>query len=415
MTSPARVLYVHHTDKLGGATWCLYHLIRQLDRAAFTPVIALPQMGEAGPLFTALGVEVQTCPLPRFQHTTGGWWPLHRPWSAAALLRWWMQMGESRRRLATLIADIQPDLVHFNSVTLAPYSPAIPREIPVVVHVRESVVHGLLGVRQAWLRRLLTHYADRIIYICQDNRDRLTGPHPNGRVIYDPVDFARFDFQINGAAARRELGIPAAAKVVLFVGSLMHIKGAIPFLKAMALVLESVPDLYCLMPFTARTFSDVPWRRLVRGMANVLGLYSAGQQVERLLNGSPLGARTLRTDFRMDIERFYAAADVVAVPFVEPHFALPVLEAGAMGKPVAASRIGGIEEMVLEGQTGLLVPPGDEAALAAATVQLLRDPLLAARMGEAAYRKVVSSCSAEIHARRVAAVYRELLDGRGSF
>ena len=75
--------------------------------------------------------------------------------------------------------------------------------------------------------------------------------------------------------------------------------------------------------------------------------------------------------FRPDPERLNAAADLVVFPSTLPHFARPVIEAGAMAVPVVASRLGGVEELVEDGMTGILVPPGDPAALGDAIARVL--------------------------------------------
>ena len=409
MSQPKRILYVHHAHILSGATLSLVCLIQHLDRSRFTPVVCLTQEGEVEELFATQDVEVRECPMARFSHTTSAWWPLYKPPSAIKFGRWVAQYPAACRRLENVIEEVVPDLVHLNSLTLAPYAPVFSRQgVPVVVHVRESVMDGWFGVRKHWLRRLLIEHADAIIYICEDNRNRLTGAHSKGQVIYNPVDFSKFDRSLDRETVRRDLGIPDQSKVVLFVGGGIAIKGVMPFIEAMKQVLESVPDLYCLMPFTRYTPSTAPFRVLVRRMANLMGVYSTAQQVERMLADSAIAHRVLRTSFRLDIEKFFAASDVVVVPFLEPHFARPVIEAAAMAKAVVASRIGGIEEVVADGETGLLVPPGDVSALATATTRVLQDRALAERMGEAGYQKALRNYSASVHAEQVTALYRQL-------
>jgi len=85
------------------------------------------------------------------------------------------------------------------------------------------------------------------------------------------------------------------------------------------------------------------------------------------------------------------------------------LEAMATGRPLIASRMGGLTDMVEEGVTGLLVPPGDEAALRQAMERLLADPALRARMGEAAKRKVVEFQAGSV-VPRIEQLYRRLLN-----
>jgi glycosyltransferase involved in cell wall biosynthesis len=91
---------------------------------------------------------------------------------------------------------------------------------------------------------------------------------------------------------------------------------------------------------------------------------------------------------------------------VRPHFARPVIEAALAGKPAIASRFGGIAEVVSEGEGAVLVPPGDEAALAAAMEQMLRNPEVTKRMGERARDFAGERFSVARHVDAVEAVYR---------
>ena len=104
--------------------------------------------------------------------------------------------------------------------------------------------------------------------------------------------------------------------------------------------------------------------------------------------------------------------DVFALSSRSEGMPLVLLEAGAAGLPVVATRVGGVPEVIVEGETGLMVPPENETALATALCNLLHDIPMARQMGEAARRRVV----AEFSLRRMAAEYqrhyRELLQKR---
>jgi glycosyltransferase involved in cell wall biosynthesis len=112
---------------------------------------------------------------------------------------------------------------------------------------------------------------------------------------------------------------------------------------------------------------------------------------------------------RTDVPQLLAACDVLVFPSVEPHFARPIIEAGAMGKPVVASRLGGPLELVAEGETGLLVPREDPQALAEALIEVLRDPERAAALGEAGYQQAREHFNADKNAQATFALYDQLL------
>ena len=107
----------------------------------------------------------------------------------------------------------------------------------------------------------------------------------------------------------------------------------------------------------------------------------------------------------------YATATIAVLPSFEEAFGLPIVEAMATGLPVVATRVGGIPDIVVDGRTGLLVPPGDARELAAALGRLLDDPALARQLGIAGRERVVELYSWDVLAERTLELYRRLLTG----
>jgi glycosyltransferase involved in cell wall biosynthesis len=103
-----------------------------------------------------------------------------------------------------------------------------------------------------------------------------------------------------------------------------------------------------------------------------------------------LGVAVVFAGFQKDIGACLAAADVVAMPSLQEGLGVAALEAMAAGLPVVASRVGGLGEAVVDGETGVLVAPGDPVALARALAELARDPGRRARLGAAGRRRVLA-------------------------
>jgi glycosyltransferase involved in cell wall biosynthesis len=119
--------------------------------------------------------------------------------------------------------------------------------------------------------------------------------------------------------------------------------------------------------------------------------------------------RVIFLGHRDDIPDLMASCDLFVLPSLNEGLPLSVLEAMAAGKPVIASAIGGMDEIIMSGETGLLVPPADPASLAGAIRMLLSDSVFAQRLATAGKAYVHRKFSAETMVRRVAQIYDELL------
>jgi glycosyltransferase involved in cell wall biosynthesis len=188
-------------------------------------------------------------------------------------------------------------------------------------------------------------------------------------------------------SARELFGIPPEAKVVLFVSAWANdpLKGLGPFLEALH-GLAHIPEL-CVF---------------------VVG---RGAERETLgMRGVVLGS--VRDDLLLS--QVYSAADIFAAPSMQDNFPNTALEALACGVPLVAFAVGGLREIVRDGETGILVPPGDVAALRAALAQLLQSPQLRVRMAENSRRIAVEQYSVEIQAHRYVELYESQARSNGS-
>jgi len=127
--------------------------------------------------------------------------------------------------------------------------------------------------------------------------------------------------------------------------------------------------------------------------------------LERLAQTLGIRERVVFAGRRDDVPGLMAGCEVVCLPSRAEGLPLVLLEAMAQGKPVVASAVGGVPELVVDGETGLLVPPGDVEALAQALRRVLGDPELARRLGEAGRRRVRERFSAAAAADRVLSLY----------
>jgi glycosyltransferase involved in cell wall biosynthesis len=177
------------------------------------------------------------------------------------------------------------------------------------------------------------------------------------------VDLDRYDHQEPCCTLREEYGMEPTSQIVGVVGRLEIEKGHPTLLEAWPLVLRSVPDAYLM----------------------VVGEGSRLDALQEIAREMRILHRVVFTGRRDDVPAVTAAFDVAVLPSYREAQGLTILEAMAMSRPVVASNVGGIPEMIEDGVTGLLVPPHDPPALAAAIVRLLRHHQLADTLGRAGH------------------------------
>lgn len=209
------------------------------------------------------------------------------------------------------------------------------------------------------------------------------------------VDLRRFDpaaLAPARAAVRTALGIPPGARVVVFVGRLTRDKGARELVEAFLAAGASRPDLELLLVGPLEPERDPLPPDTLEAIADHPRIHAVG--------------------FSAEPERYLAAADLFCLPSYREGFGSVAIEAGALGLPVIATRVTGLVDAVVDGETGRLVPAKDAAALAAAMADLLDDDALRRRLGEAGRRRAVAGFDAEIVDAAVVAEYHRLLGGR---
>jgi glycosyltransferase involved in cell wall biosynthesis len=296
--------------------------------------------------------------------------------------------------VAALLAELRPEVVHNHmyraelvGTRAAIALGEIGRPRPYVV----STVHSsrVRSEEDRRILRLLTPRIDRLIAV---SRSIVAKLHAEGRdtapisLIHNGVDLERYDHQGPCCTLREEYGLPSEGPIVGVVARLEPEKGHPTLLEAWRSVVAAVPDATLL----------------------VVGEGSRREVLEALAVELGIADRVVFTGRRDDVPAVTAALDVAVLPSYREALGLSVLEAMALSRPVVASEVGGIPEMIEDGITGLLVPPHDPAALAAAIVRLLRDHPLADTLGRAGHDLVHDRFCIE---RMVAAVEQIYDDG----
>ncbi|MCC7519868.1 MAG: glycosyltransferase family 4 protein [Verrucomicrobiae bacterium] len=393
--TPRPVLYVHHERALGGAPLSLLYLIRQLDRTKWAPRVLCLRKGPAADLYRKEGLPVRIVPGPDLSHTELVWFRAQQlPRLAVRLLAsvpFFFRLRAVLREEASAAPALP--LVHLNSSTLAVAAFAAKSlGLPVVWHIREPLARGAFGLRRALIRAAIRRGSDAVVAICEEDATRL-GRMPPGRVrvIHNFVDFAQFDAALPKGAFRREIGAPEGAPILLYLGGEAATKGVAVLRRAARDLLARVPDAHLAIAGETGPESTAAWIRAVpAGLRRRVHL---------------LGMRT-------DVPALLADVALLLFPSTVPHFARPVIEAAAMEVPSVGSDLGGVRELVLPGETGVLIPPSDPRALADVTAALLADAAHRRAMGRKARAWARERFDAKKNAALTFAVYDDLLRAR---
>ena len=298
----------------------------------------------------------------------------------------------SARRLAKVFDERSVDVVHVHkgiAHSVALFATFFSRHRPVIV-----VNRGVSFPLDAFNRIKYHLRMDAVVTVCEDIKKVIVAsgrlPPDRVNVIYAGVDLERFDPEkTDRARVRREWSLADDETLVLQVGA-REWKGWKDLLRASAMLGGDFPKLKTAIV----ACEDDAKKSEVKAFAREQGIES----------------RVLPIGFRSDMPDVLAAAEIVADLSYEGLGITGTLrEAMALRVPVVGSSAGGNPELVVDGESGLLVPPRDIAATAAAIRRLLTDPSLAATLARAARARVETGFSSEVRLDRIESLYSRLL------
>ncbi|HSB67760.1 MAG TPA: glycosyltransferase family 4 protein [Candidatus Methylomirabilis sp.] len=291
-----------------------------------------------------------------------------------------------------LVRKLRPDIVHTHSSKagfvgrLAARMAGVPRILYTPHgHVFQGYFSPLVTRGIIAMERIAARWTDRIITLTDAEAEQhlALGIGRPERFVTIPsgIDLAR----LTAAAPRR---FPAHGPIVGTVARLAPVKGHRFLLEAMPGILQSCPEARFVF----------------------VGEGEARPALEEQARHLGLGERIIFTGFREDAPALLAGMDLFVLPSLNEGMGRVLVMAMALGKPIVATRVGGVPELLGDGEAGILVPPGDSAALAEAVTTLLRDPARAAALAEAGRRRA-TRYDAETMLSLLAKVYREVMEG----
>jgi glycosyltransferase involved in cell wall biosynthesis len=362
-----RVVEVLATGTNGGAQEHLYGLVSRMDHSRFDVSIVALSGGSAVRKLQRAGFEVLVIEEPDDAIAVGA--------------------------LAAHLVDVRPDVIHNHMYRAELVGTRAAIALGEIGHRRPYIVSTVHSSRvrseeDREMLRSLTPRMDQIIAVSKMIEDKLEQEGRTSapiRRIYNGVDLSEYDHTEPCCTLPEEYGMEPGSQIVGVVARLEPEKGHPTLLEAWPAVLRAVPDAYLL----------------------IVGEGSRREALEALARELRIAHRVVFTGRRDDVPSVTAALDVAVLPSYREAQGLSILEALALSRPVVASNVGGIPEMITDGVNGLLVPPHDPDALAAAIVRLLKDHPLADMLGRAGHDMVHDRFCIDLMVDAIQGIYEE--------
>jgi glycosyltransferase involved in cell wall biosynthesis len=292
-------------------------------------------------------------------------------------------------RLSRLLKQLKPDIVHAHDphgVAMAGLALSMSTQLakPPLVVSRRVDFH----LRNAALSRWKYRQVDCFICASEAIRQMIVAdgvPAARTVTVHEGVDLERVNTAPR-ASLHEELFLPHQAPIVGNVAALVPHKGQRHLIEAAALVVRKVPDA----------------RFVIAGEGELR------PALERQIKEHRLEKHVLLAGFRPDVLSLHKAFDVFVMSSITEGLGTSLLDAMAAAKPIVATATGGIPEVVVDGVTGILVPPRDDASMAAAIVQLLKDAALRQQMGYAGLARARDLFSSERMLKETLKVYKRV-------
>lgn len=374
--SPLVIAELAGSAAYGGGERYLEVLMARLDRTRFRPLLICPESGPFVEIMQGHGVPTRIIHLA----------PLVNPLALFRLVR--------------LLAREQVTILQTHGARSNAYGQVAGRlaGVPIIIStVHNSLLDYRIGPLKRWLYltvlRRTSHLADLIICVSEELRQHtivdVRTSSDRTVTVHNGIDMTRFQGRSSRATIRNELGVGDDPLLVV-IARLTEQKGHRYLLEALPSLIATWPKLRCLV------VGEGELRDALMELAARLGVASS----------------CVFTGARADIPDVLAGADVVLLPSVSEGFPFVLLEALAMGRPVVASRVNGVPELIEDRKTGRLVPPRDSQALARVIRELLLDPPQAAAMGEEGRRVVQERFTADGMVAQTVALFESVLGER---
>jgi len=305
------------------------------------------------------------------------------------------------KKIRAFISTEGFDIIHTHSIVSNFYgrSAILNKKVKLVTTVHADVYSELQDATGSWIKSKIWYIVDTFMarystFLIANSEATRKNIKQRGvkeekiRVIHNGIVCNDMSGTASSEVIRKKYGIPLTSPLIGTAGRLTRAKNQGLLINCAPAVLKEFPDAYFLIVGDGNLKEDFV------GQAAKLGISS----------------RVIFTGWQEDVYSFIMAMDVFVMPSQNEGFGIAVLESMACAKPVVATDVGGVGEIVVDGETGFMVPEGDKKMLAEKIVTILRDSSLLSKMGERGRLRLEEKFSVEIMAEETEALYCKVLE-----
>lgn len=404
-----RILYIEqNTDgTVGGSYFSLLFLVQGLDKSVYKPIVVFYQTNRLIPSYEEAGCKVLIMNKSKVLNMLN-LFPVLKAFDSHKTLRLFFVIPFIliQKTINYFLAFIFPafkcwyilkkekiDLVHLNNTLLRPQ-----QWILATLFTKAKIIAHERGINDTFpfQTRFWARFLDRIVCISDAVKNNLMNyGFPENQLIriYNGLDPAKFIVKKSREETLKELGIQPGCQVLGIVGNIKSWKGQETVIKSMVSVKKSFPDVKCLIIGSVSPDS--------------MNYY---EKLKNIVKHEELGDVVLFTGSRNDIPDLINCLSVLIHASILPEpFGRVLLEGMALEKPVITTSIGAGPEIIKDGETGLIVSPGDALSLADAVIKLMSDPNKAVAMGKSGRKRLTEHFTVLENVRQTEQMYSRIL------
>ncbi len=389
-----RILFIegNRDGTVGGSYFVLLDLVRGLDRSRYQPIVGFHRDNYLIDTFKEAGAEVVMFDnLPPFEFGSTALNRMLGP--VKRLINLERGLFAQARVYARYLREHPVDLINLNNSMTRNHAWMLAARLtgtPCITHE--------MGINQSYSRisRYFGQRLDRILCVSHAVHSSMRAhgiDYPNIQVIHNGIDLSRYQLKETPEQLRRKHDIPDGVPIIGVVGNIREWKGQETLVRATAILKNKYPELRCL---------------LVGACGHADRAY--GERIDSIARELGVTGNIVLTGFQRNAIDYMELMDVVTHTSITPEpFGIVTLEAMSRSKPLISTTIGGPAEVVVSGESGLLVDPGKPRDLADAIDRFLSDPEYAARIGKQGYERMATHFSMRTTIEKTMAVYAEVL------